>query len=88
MRSQTLYADPGYLVFLYDGALLAQPFDTEHLWLIMPRPVLDVDQVGLNPATPRGMFSHRRLTARLPHVSDGRIGLVRPSGRPLDPSAF
>jgi eukaryotic-like serine/threonine-protein kinase len=56
--SQSFYAEPGYLLFLRDGALLAQPFDAARLRLTdAPRPVPDVDHVGFNPATPRGMFS-------------------------------
>jgi eukaryotic-like serine/threonine-protein kinase len=56
--SQALYTDPGYLLFLADGALLAQPFDATRRQLQgAPLPVAEADHVGFNPATPRGMFS-------------------------------
>jgi Tol biopolymer transport system component len=32
-HSRTVYADPGYLLFVHDGALLAQPFDSSALQL-------------------------------------------------------
>jgi Tol biopolymer transport system component len=57
-RSQALYADRDYLLFLRDGALLAQPFDLARLQLRgEPLPVPQTEHVGFNPATPRGMFS-------------------------------
>lgn len=57
-RSQALYADRDYLLFLRDGALLAQPFNATRLQLGgEPLPVPEAEHVGFNPATPRGMFS-------------------------------
>src|SRR4029077_19417154 len=57
-RSQALYADPNSLLFLRDGALMAQPFDVTRLQLGGdPLPVPGAEHVGFNPASPRGMFS-------------------------------
>ena len=56
--SQALYADPGYLLFLDNGALFAQPFDFTRFQLTgAPLQVSDADEIGFNPATPRGMFA-------------------------------
>ena len=96
--SQAVYADPGYLVFLADGALLAQPFDAAHRQLQgSPMSVADAGDVGVNPATPRGMFSvspsgilaYRSATARelswfdRTGRSHGRIGAA---GRDSEPA--
>ena len=56
--SQAVYAEPGYLFFLDDDTLLAQPFDATHLQVKGAAVrVAEAEHVGFNPATPRGMFS-------------------------------
>jgi len=56
--SQAVYAEPGYLFFLDDDALLAQPFDATGFQLKgAPLRVAEADHVGFNPGTPRGMFA-------------------------------
>ena len=56
-RSQAFYAN-GQLLFLRDGALVAQPFDADRLQLVgEPATIPDVERVGFNPAGPRAMFS-------------------------------
>ena len=56
--SQVLYADPGNLVFVREGALVAQPFDAIRLELRgEPVPIAEAQHVGINPGTPRGMFA-------------------------------
>jgi len=68
--SQAVYAEPGYLFFLEDGALLAQPFDAARLQLKgAALRVAEADHIGFNPMTPRGMFS----------VSSGGTLAYRPS---------
>ena len=83
--SQAVYADPGYLVFLQNGALMAQPFDAARLQLqAAPVPVTDVDHVGFNPNTPRGMFTVSetgRLAYRL--SAERQLGWFDRTGRPL-----
>jgi len=55
--SQAAYAPPGYLVFMAEGALVAQVFDARTRQLKgLPIRIPDADPVGVNPATPRGMF--------------------------------
>ena len=57
-RSQVLLVDGDDLLYVRDGGLLAQPFDAARLQLRGdPRTVSDVEHVGVNPASPRGMFS-------------------------------
>ena len=56
-RSQAFYAN-GQLLFLRDGALVAQRFDADRLQLVgEPAAIPDVERVGFNPAGPRAMFS-------------------------------
>jgi serine/threonine protein kinase len=49
------YAPPGYLLFLKDGALMAQPFDVEKLEL-SGEPSLITEVVGFNPENGRSFF--------------------------------
>ena len=49
------YAAPGYLLFLKDGALMAQPFDVEKLEL-SGEPSLITEEVGFNPQNGRSFF--------------------------------
>ena len=83
--SQALYADAGYLLFLENGALLAQPFDVARLRLTgAPLRVSDADQVGFNPSTPRGMFTisdNGLLAYRL--AAERELGWFDREGRPL-----
>src|SRR5439155_12184732 len=47
-----------YLLFVREGALVAQPFDVGRLQLSgEPLPVPEAEHVGFNQAVPRGMFS-------------------------------
>jgi eukaryotic-like serine/threonine-protein kinase len=56
VESNGVYAPPGYVVFVSDGALLAQPFDARQLRLTgEPFPV--AERVGSNPNVSRGNFS-------------------------------
>jgi eukaryotic-like serine/threonine-protein kinase len=82
--SQALYTDPGYLLFLSDGALLAQPFDAARLQMRGgPLPVPDTDHVGFNPATPRGMFSVSPVTLAYRPTPVRELGWYDRSGEPL-----
>jgi Tol biopolymer transport system component len=57
-ESQALYAEPGYLLFLRNGSLVAQRFSLERMELQNdPLPVSETTRIGFNPATPRAMFS-------------------------------
>jgi hypothetical protein len=56
--SQGLYADPASVLYLLGGTLRAQPVDVASLTVRGEAlAVAGADQVGFNPATPRGMFS-------------------------------
>ena len=83
--SQAVYDKDGYLLFLDNGTLRAQPFDPTHLDLRGAAvPVADTDEVGFNPATPRGMFSISQtgLLAYRP-ASKRELGWYDRTGRPL-----
>ena len=83
--SQALYAEPGYLLFLRDGSLVAQRFDPRRLQVTgEPHPLSDVGAVGANPATPRGMFSVSQtgLIAYLPTTTSDLTWFDR-AGKPL-----
>jgi Tol biopolymer transport system component len=83
--SQALYADPGYMLSLDNGALFAQPFDiTRYQYTGAPLPVTEADQIGFNPATPRGMFAVSQtglLAYRMSTVRE--LGWFDRSGKPL-----
>jgi Tol biopolymer transport system component len=84
-RSQALYADPNYLVFLRGGVLMAQPFDASRLQLRgEPLPIHDAEHVGFNPTTPRGMFSvsANGVVAYRPEAPS-ELGWFDRSGSPL-----
>jgi Tol biopolymer transport system component len=56
IESNAVYAPPGYLLFVREGALFAQPFDARQLWFTgVPFPV--TERVGGDPHVPRGNFS-------------------------------
>ena len=96
--SQAVYAEPGYLLFLDDGVLLAQPFDATRLQLEgAPLRLAEADRLGFNPATPRGMFSvssagtlaYRPSTPRELGWYDRRgtpLGWIGERGRDSDPA--
>jgi serine/threonine protein kinase/Tol biopolymer transport system component len=50
-----MYASPGYLLFLRDRTLMAQPFDAQRLQL-SGEPTVVAEQVGYNPANGRAFF--------------------------------
>jgi hypothetical protein len=83
--SQALYAEPGYVVYLHGGTLRAQPFDLVRLEFRGDAlAVAGVDQVGFNPATPRGMFTVSQagvLAYRTPAVRE--LGWFDRTGTPL-----
>jgi tRNA A-37 threonylcarbamoyl transferase component Bud32 len=54
--SNALYAAPGYLVFMREGMLLAQPFDVQQLKLA-GEPFLIAERVGRDPNLAHGSFS-------------------------------
>jgi DNA-binding winged helix-turn-helix (wHTH) protein/Tol biopolymer transport system component len=84
--SQAIYAEPGYLLFLRDGALVAQPFDAMTLQLAgAPLYVAEADHVGFNPATPRGMFSVSATGGTLAYrpAAVRELGWYDRTGRPL-----
>jgi eukaryotic-like serine/threonine-protein kinase len=84
--SQAIYAEPGYLLFLRDGALVAQPFDAAKLeFRGAPLYVAEADNVGFNPATPRGMFSISRTGTTLAYRPGGvrELGWFDRTGRLL-----
>lgn len=83
--SQALYADPGYLLFLRDGALVAQRFDASKLTLEgAPQDVAEAE-VGFNPATPRGLFSVAQAGGTLAYrpAAVRELGWYDRTGRPL-----
>lgn len=96
--SQAIYAEPGYLLFVSDGVLRAQPFDAKRLELRgEPMPVAGAEDIGVNPSTPRAMFSvsqagtlaYRRSAANDLGWFDrtGRLlGWVGAAGRDSDPA--
>jgi eukaryotic-like serine/threonine-protein kinase len=55
-RASAVYADPGYLLFRRETALVAQPFDARTLTL-HGSPVPISDNVGFNPITYQALFS-------------------------------
>src|SRR5439155_15038555 len=83
--SQALYADQDYLLFVREGALLAQPFDVARLQVQgEPLPVPEAEHIAFNPAIPRGMFSVSRtgvLAYRMSAATE--LGWVDRSGNPL-----
>lgn len=84
-HSQALYAHRDTLLFLRDGALLAQPFDATRLRLTGdPLPIADAEHVGFNPATPRGMFSVSQTGVLAYRTSaPSELGWFDRAGRPL-----
>ncbi len=66
-----MYAAPGYLLFLRERALLAQPFDTRKFQLT-GEPSLIAEQVFYNPANGRAFFC----------VSDSGVLVYRSGARP------
>jgi dipeptidyl aminopeptidase/acylaminoacyl peptidase len=59
--SQAFYVDPGYLMFVREGSLVAQQFDLDGLRMVgEPVPVGNVDHIGLNPNNLRAMLSVSR----------------------------
>jgi len=56
IESNAVYAPPGYMLFVREGALFAQPFDARQLWFTgVPFPV--TERVGGDPHVTRGNFS-------------------------------
>jgi len=83
--SQALYAGPGYLLFLQDGTLFAQPFDGTGFQVKgAPQPVSGADQVGFNANTPRGMFTVSEAGVLAYRISPTReLGWFDRRGTPL-----
>jgi DNA-binding winged helix-turn-helix (wHTH) protein/Tol biopolymer transport system component len=83
--SQALYADPGYLLFLQNGALFAQPFDRTRFQIKgAAQSVSGADQVGFNPNTPRGMFTVSETGLLAYRISPSReLGWFDRKGAPL-----
>jgi eukaryotic-like serine/threonine-protein kinase len=67
--TSAVYAEPGYLLFRRDGALVAQRFDTRSAKL-QGQPVVVAEAVGFNAIGYQGFFSASR---------DGVIALFAPS---------
>ena len=84
-ESQALLSGGKYLLFLRDGALLAQSFDPTRRQLGgKPQPVPGAENVSFNPASPRGMFSaseNQTLAYRTRAVAE--LGWYDRTGRPL-----
>jgi eukaryotic-like serine/threonine-protein kinase len=56
-NSNAIFAQPGYLLFLRDGALMAQPFDTRRL-MVSGEPVVVAESVDMdNTGSYHGAFS-------------------------------
>jgi DNA-binding winged helix-turn-helix (wHTH) protein/Tol biopolymer transport system component len=96
--SQATYAPPGYVVLVRDGRLLAQPFNAERREVTgMAVPIPDAAPIGVNPGTPRGMFSVSQsgtLAYRLAATPElgwfdragMPLGWVSGTGRDFDPA--
>jgi eukaryotic-like serine/threonine-protein kinase len=84
--SQAEFAAPGYLVFTAGGALVAQAFDARARQLAgPPAAIVGTDPVGINPATPRGMFgvSQTGMLAYRPAIKS-ELGWYDRTGTPLE----
>lgn len=55
-RSNAIYASPGYVLFVREGTLMAQPFDLERLQTAGEAFAV-VEEVGYDVGTDRGVFS-------------------------------
>jgi serine/threonine protein kinase len=54
--SNATYVPPGYLLFVHEGALVAQPFDAKS-FRATGEPVSIVEQIDINPGSHRAAFS-------------------------------
>jgi eukaryotic-like serine/threonine-protein kinase len=85
--STPAYAPPGYLLFLRERTLMAQPFDAEKLQVTGdPFPI--AEQVGFNPANGRAFFSvsdNGVLVYRTRVFNDNQLAWVDRTGKQIAP---
>ncbi len=83
-RTSAIYAEPGYLLFRREAALVAQPFDPETRTL-SGNPIQISDNIGFNAITYQGLFSASRtgVLTYVPATPGTQLEWFDRTGRPL-----
>src|SRR5262249_524309 len=84
--SQAVYVPPGYLVFMRENSLVAQPFDTDRLRVTGEPQFITEDQIDRTPGPARGAFGVSQNGGAFAYrtIAETQLMWVDRAGRTLD----